>query len=80
MLSGKELVNLAKKAVKEKPEVFDALLELERTGKVPKFTKKERIDITIDSEILRKFRTYCEKNKLKMSNVIEKLIEKQVNS
>jgi len=80
VLSGKELVNLAKKAVKEKPEVFDALLELERTGKVPKFTKKERIDITIDSEILRKFRTYCEKNKLKMSNVIEKLIEKQVNN
>jgi len=77
VLSGKELVNLAKKAVKEKPEVFD---ELERTGKVPKFTKKERIDITIDSEILRKFRTYCEKNKLKMSNVIEKLIEKQVNN
>ena len=80
MLSGKELVNLAKKAVKEKPEVFDALLELERTGKVPKFTKKERIDITIDSEVLRKFRTYCEKNKLKMSNVIEKLVENKVNN
>lgn len=80
MLSGKELVKLAKKAVKEEPEVFDALLEMERTGRVPKFTRKERIDITIDNEILRKFRAYCEKNKLKMSNLIEKLIEKQVNN
>ncbi|MDD5650943.1 MAG: hypothetical protein PHF86_11090 [Candidatus Nanoarchaeia archaeon] len=54
-------------------------MELERTGKVPKFTRKERIDITIDTEILRKFRIYCEKNNLKMSNVIEKLIENKIN-
>ena len=80
MLSGKEFVELARKKIRENPEVFDALLELERTGKVPKFTKKERVDVTIDSEILRKFRTYCEKNKLKISNLIEKLMEKQINN
>ena len=80
VLSGKKFVELAKKNIKENPEIFDALLELERTGKVPKFTKKERIDITIDNEILRKFRTYCEKNKLKISNIIEKLMEKQINN
>lgn len=79
MLSGKKLVELAKQAIKEKPEVFDALLEFEKTGRIPKFTRKERIDVTIDSEILRKFRTYCEKNRIKMSNLIEDLIEKRIS-
>lgn len=75
VLSGKEFVKLAKESIKENPEVFDALLEFEKTGRVPKFTRKKRIDITIDNEVLRKFKAYCEKNKLKMSNVIEKLME-----
>ncbi|MDD5133232.1 MAG: plasmid partition protein ParG [Candidatus Nanoarchaeia archaeon] len=80
MLQDKEFVDLAKKIIKEKPEVFEALMDFEKTGRVPKFTKKERIDITIDSEILRKFRAYCEKNSLKISNVIEKLIKNNLNN
>lgn len=74
MLSGKKLIKGVDKMIKEQPEIFEALLEAERTGRVPKFTHKERIDITIDSEILRKYKTLCEKKGYKISNRIEKLI------
>ncbi len=78
MLLGKNIVKLAKKSIKEEPEVFDALLEFEKTGRVPKFTRKKRIDFTLDTEVLRKFKYYCEKNNLKMSNVIENLIRDNI--
>ncbi|MEK6861073.1 MAG: hypothetical protein AABY07_03815 [Nanoarchaeota archaeon] len=42
MVSGKELVRLAKEAIKEHPEMFEALLEFERTGKLPKPNYKIR--------------------------------------
>ena len=44
MLSGKKFVELAKKNIRENPEIFNALLELERTGKNPKLNKNEKID------------------------------------
>ena len=45
MLSGKELVRLAKKAIEEHPKMFEALLIFEKTGKLPspKFFKTRRI-------------------------------------
>jgi len=74
MLSDKELIRTTDRLIKEQPEIFDALLEAEKTGRVPKFTHKKRIDITIDSEILRKFREVCRKQGYKISNRIERLI------
>ena len=73
-LSGKELIKNTDKLIKEQPEIFEALLEAERTGRVPKFTHKKRIDITIDSETLRKFREFCRKKGYKLSTRIEKLV------
>lgn len=35
---------------------------------------KKRIDLTIDSELLKKFRDYAETHNVKMSNVVENLI------
>lgn len=40
MLSGKELIKTTDRLIKEQPEIFEALLEFERTGKVPKFKSK----------------------------------------
>ena len=54
MLSDKELLKTTEKLLKEKPEVFEALLEFERTGKLPKLNYKERANFTIDSELLRR--------------------------
>ena len=40
-MQSSELVKYAKEAVKEHPELFEALLESERTEKLPR-TKKQR--------------------------------------
>lgn len=78
MLSGKEIVAQAKKAVREQPEVFEALLEFERTGKLPKVFYKVRANFTIDAALLRKFRTHCRREGKKMSSVIERYIEQEM--
>mgnify|MGYP001560793919 CR=1 FL=1 len=78
MLSDKGVLEKAIKAIKERPELFEALLEFERTGKLPKLTHKKRVNFTIDEEIFRKFRNYCQKKGLSMSHIIEKFIEKEI--
>lgn len=78
MLQGKEIVRIAKKIVKEHPEYFDALLVFEKTGKLPKFNYKKRVNFTLDNNLAREFRNYCEKNGMKMSSVIEKCIEEKI--
>lgn len=75
MLSGKELVGYTEKAIKEHPELFEALLEFERTKKLPRLKYKIRANFTIDSELLKQFREYCRKKGMKMSTKIEQFIE-----
>ena len=74
----KKFIETARRIIKENPEVFEALLEFERTKKLPKLTRKERINITIDSDLLRKFRDYCRKNNKVISGVIEKRIKEEL--
>ena len=71
MPSGKQLVKLAKESIKEHPEAFEALMEFERTGKLPKLHYKVRANFTIDATLLRKFRAYCKREGKKMSAVLE---------
>lgn len=78
MLSGKKLVKLAKEAIKEHPEAFEALMEFERTGKLSKPNYKIRANFTIDAQLLRKFREYCKRKGMKMSSVIENYIRGEV--
>lgn len=73
-----KLVRYAKEAVKEHPEVFEALLEYERTGKLPKPNPKERANFTIDAKLLRAYRSYCRKHGYTMSARIEKSIEQEL--
>jgi len=79
MPSGKELVKLAKEAIREHPEAFEALMEFERTGKLPKLTYKVRANFTLDSTLLKKFRLHCKKQGKKMSAVLEKHIEEELS-
>ncbi len=79
MLSGKELVRLSKKAIKEHPEAFEALLEFERTGKLPKPNYKVRANFTIDAKLLREFRQYCKRKGMKMSAVLERYIAEELS-
>ena len=75
MLAGKEFVKLSEKIIKENPEAFEALLEFERTKKLPRLKYKKLVNFTIDSDILKKFRLYCKEHNTKMSTKTESLIE-----
>ena len=78
MLSDENIVKRAKKIIKENPEYFEALVEFERTKKLPKLSYKKRANFTIDSRLLKDFKEYCRDKKLNMSNVIEKHIKEEL--
>jgi hypothetical protein len=62
----------AKKGMKKHPEIASALMEFEKTKKLPKTSYRKRIDVTINENILKEVRSYCEKNGMNMSKIIEK--------
>ena len=66
------------KAIRQYPEIFSALEEFERTKKVPKFNYRKRADITINENLLAKFKTLCSNRGISMSRMIEKYIKKEV--
>ncbi|PIN77907.1 hypothetical protein COV16_06370 [Candidatus Woesearchaeota archaeon CG10_big_fil_rev_8_21_14_0_10_34_8] len=71
MLNEQRLVNMVKKK-----EAFLTLLEeLDRTGKLRKKSYKERVNFTIDEEIVQKFKAYCKENNINMSKQIESLLK-----
>lgn len=69
---------LGLKGIKEYPRVFSALEEFERTKRIPKFTYRKRIDVTIDEHLLKKFKQYCQTRGLNMSRTIEKHIKEEL--
>lgn len=62
---------IAKKILKENPEVFESLMEFERTQRV---ATKERANFTIDKTLLNKFRNYCKSKGYNMSALVENFI------
>ena len=65
-------VNIAKKIIKKYPEVFESLLEFERTHKIPKIYKRKRFNITINENVLHDFKRYCTEHNINMSQLLEK--------
>lgn len=63
---------------KKHPRVFTALEEYDRTRKIPRLDYKKRVDFTIDARLLNEFKAYCKKKNLKMSNIVENLIRKEL--
>ena len=78
-LSGKKLIETTDRIIKEHPEIFNALLEFEKTGKVPKFDYRGLYNFTLDPVLFNKFRTYCGKNGIKMSTRIEQHIREDIS-
>lgn len=70
-----EFAERAKKIISENKGLFESLEELDRTGKLRKASYKERFTFTIDEGLMNRFKSYCNKNNMKMSAVIEKLIK-----
>ncbi len=69
----------AKRFIHENPELFEALMEFERTGKIPKLNRKKHIDLTIDDGVLRKFRSYCQEHSYNVSRLIEKKMVEELS-
>lgn len=67
-------VERAKKLIALHPEWFDALGVEDETGKLPRFQTKVRVNFTMDEELYHKFRQFCKRNGLKMSQVAEKKV------
>ena len=78
MLSGKKLLQNARKAVMLYPEIFDALEEYDRTHRLRKINYKERANFTIDGNLLLRFRRYCQLHGMKMSAKIEQYMVKEM--
>ena len=67
-----------RKVFREHPEMFTALEEYDKTGKLPKIKYKTRANFTIDADLLRRFRTYCKKEGYNMSKLIEKHLQEEL--
>ena len=67
-------VEKAKKLIALHPEWFEALGGYDETGKLPRFPTKIRVNFTVDEELYHKFRQFCTRNGLKMSQIVEKNI------
>lgn len=64
-----------KKIIKEHASVFKALEEFEKTGELK---TKKRMNFTIDRELSKQFREYCNKHNINMSKFIEESIRKTI--
>jgi len=64
-------VTRAKELIGKYPEVFDSLLEFEKTKKLPKLYRRKRLNITIDENLLRDFKSDCQKKNINMSRLME---------
>lgn len=79
-LFDKKFWELGKDIDKRYKKAFEDLEEYDRTHKLGKTRYKKKVDLTIDSQIWNKFRSYCEEKNLKMSNVVENLIKKELKA
>jgi hypothetical protein len=67
-------IKIAHRLIDLHPEWFAVLDVYDRTGKLPKFPTKMRVNFTIDEELFHRFRGICKERNLKMSQVVEKKI------
>ena len=78
MLRGKKLIKLVDMVVKKHPEAFEAMLEFERTRKLPRPSYKERVNFTLNKNLIKDFRKYTKTKNQKMSNLLEDLIREKL--
>ena len=78
MPSHKKLIDYALAAIKKHPQVFEAMAEYDRTRKLPKTVYRERINLTINADLLKQFKHYAREKGLNMSRVIEKHMKEEL--
>ena len=78
MSSSKKPIEYAFEIIKKHPQVFEALAEYDRTHKLPRTVYRERINLTIDAPLLKRFKQYAREKGLNMSRVVEKHIKEEM--
>mgnify|MGYP001609678842 CR=1 FL=1 len=74
----RKFLQYALNTIREHPQVFEALEEYDRTRKLRKTVYRERINLTIDGDLLRKFKRHAQERGLNMSRVVEKHIKAEM--
>ncbi len=59
--------------------VFKTLETYDNIHRLPLRRYKRRVDLTIDAQLWNRFKDYCKKNHVKMSNLVEQWIEKHLS-
>lgn len=79
-MSSSEFLKRAKRLIREYPEMFNALEEYDHTRKLTKVNYKTRANFTIDADVLRQFRSHCQKFGLNMSRLIENYFKEELKN
>jgi len=67
-MQSNKFLHIAETIVKKNPELFETLMEFEKTSEI---RTKTRLNFTIDKEIASKFKKFCRDNGYNMSAKIE---------
>lgn len=70
-----KFLKTAERMIREHPSAFKALEEFEKTVET---ITKTRLNFTIYREVAKRFREYCKKNRLNMSELIENSIRQKL--
>ncbi len=73
-----KFVHYALNAIQQHPQVFEALAEYDRTRKLPKTVYRERINVTINTDILRQFKHYARQKGLNVSRLVEEYFKQEL--
>ncbi len=74
-MASSKIQKIAKRIVKEDRELFETLMEFERTKKI---RTKQRLNFTIDKNIAVNFKKMCRKKGYNMSAKIEKAMQEML--
>ena len=67
-----KFLDIADRIVKEKPEMFEALMEFERTKRI---RTKERVNFTVDKGVSSQFKKFCREHGYNMSAKVERALK-----
>jgi hypothetical protein len=74
-VSQSKFIQESKTILRNRPGLFEALIEFETTGKI---RTKTRANFTIDRSIYLQYRKYCKKHGINMSQSVERYIKSQL--
>jgi hypothetical protein len=76
-MQSNKFLKLARKIAERDKEVFDSLIEFEKTKKI---RSKTRLNFTIDKAVASNFKKYCREKGYNMSAKIEKAMDEMIES